>query len=63
MLTYIIIKLRKTEGKRTRILKAAREKWHFMYRGKTIQMTVSFSIELGGQEEVAQHFSSTEKGK
>lgn len=44
MPTHIIIKLLKTKDKEN-ILKAAREKQHFTYRGKAIQTIVAFASE------------------
>lgn len=44
MPTHVIIKLLKAKDKEN-ILKAAREKQHFTYRGRAIQTTVAFSSE------------------
>ena len=41
---YIVIKLLITKDKE-KIMKAAREKWHLNYRGKTLWITTDFSSE------------------
>lgn len=41
---HMIVKLLKTKDKE-KVLKEAKEKWHFTCKGKTVEMTVNFTSE------------------
>lgn len=55
MSKHITVRLLKTKD--TKILKAAKKKWHITYKGALIWMALDLSSEHKGQKEVA-HFSS-----
>ena len=60
---HIVIKHLKTKDKEKN-LNSIREKWHIYYRGRAIQITADYSSETmnhGGWQEVAQHFSSNKR--